>query len=234
MRTDFQSFIAGVVFWTIPAAASGGEGKLADWIGELSSESFKDRVEAQARIAEWARARPDQAKGILLREHDAAADPEARLRLRESLMELAIAAHRKEHGQGYLGISMADFHGGLPGGEVSGVLVRMVVEGDPADIAGLKVNDIILAFGDFRCTGPGATEALVAAVKKLKPDTGVKLEIMRGGKKLELEVKLGARPMGLPEAGQANLEMLGRLEKEAREAYFREWLDEARRPGQGR
>ncbi len=240
MRTVFQNFLAGMVLWAIPVVVSGAEEGMAEWIGRLSSESFKDRVEAQARISEWARERPDVAKKILLREHEAATEPEARLRLRESLKDLVIDSHRKEHGEGYLGISMTDFQGALPGGD-TGILVRMVVAGHPADLAGLKVNDIILAFGDFRCAGPGATEALVAEVKKWKPGAEVKLEVLWNGQKMDLPVTLGARPMGLPAAGparflngvagpQPDLEMLDKLEQEAREAFFREWLKEARRP----
>ena len=233
------AFVAGMVFWAIPVTAFCETGEVKGWIGRLSSEDFKERVEAQERIQEWAADHPAEAKDLLLREHEGAIDPEVKIRLRESLTVLVIDEYQKSNGQGYLGIVMEDLNGRLPG---AGVLVKQVVPGSPADLGGLKVNDIIVALGDLRCDGPGATTALVAEVKTYKPGAEVKLEAMRGAEKLELTVKLAARPMGLPERQQArfqnglvppapDLELLGKLEKEAQEAFFKDWLDRARRAG---
>lgn len=236
------AFVAGVAFWAIPATAFCGAEEVKGWIGRLSSEDFKERVEAQERIQAWAADHPAEAKDLLLREHEGAIDPEVKIRLRESLTVLVVDEYQKSNGQGYLGIVMEDLNGGLPGAGISGVLVKQVVPGSPADLGGLKVNDIIVALGNLRCDGLGATTALVAEVKKYKPGAEVKLEALRGAEKLELTVKLAARPMGLPERQQAgfqnglippapDLELLGKLEKEAQEAFFKDWLDRARRNG---
>jgi C-terminal processing protease CtpA/Prc len=123
------------------------------------------------------------------------------------------------------------------------VLVKAVQPGSPADEAGVKNHDVILAMDKSRWEGPEAREALIAAVKKLKPGANVTLEVLRGGETLKLPVTLGARPMGLPDQQPArfingffpagpDFEVLEQLEKEAREAFFKDWLEQNRKkPG---
>ena len=41
------AFVAGMVFWAIPVTAFCEAGEVKGWIGRLSSEDFKERVEAQ-------------------------------------------------------------------------------------------------------------------------------------------------------------------------------------------
>lgn len=227
---------AGMVLWVIPAAAFSQDEALRGWVGELASEDFKERVQAQDKILEWAMANPARSKGFLLKEYEIAKDPEVRLRLRDSLKTIVIGDHQAKYATGYLGITMEDVNGGLPGPK-AGILVKVVQPGSPADQGGIKDNDIILSMGRFQWKGPEARETLIAEVKKLKPGTEVKLEVLRGGETLKLTVKLGARPMGMPDQGQArflngfipaapDFEMLERLEKEAREAFFKDWLEQ--------
>ena len=162
------------------------------------------------------------------------------MRLRESLMEVVIGDHESAHGQGYLGISMQDMAPGLPGvaGANSGVRVSLVRPDSPAGMAGLKVGDIILAMDKRRWNGEGAADAFVTEVKKTKPGTEVQLEVQRGGEILKIPLKLGARPLGMPErqpamflnglAAVPDFELLDKMEKEARAAFFKDWLDQKR------
>jgi len=63
-----------------------------------------------------------------------------------------------------------------------------VVEGSPADEAGLKAGDVVLSFGGV----PTPTfEALIDAVAEKDPGDRTKVEISRGGEKLELHVVVG-------------------------------------------
>lgn len=231
---------AGMILWVIPAAVFCQDGNLRGWVDALESENFKERVEAQQHLAEWGQANPAKAKEFLLRELDAAGSPESRMRLRDSLMALVIGEHQKTKGQGYLGITMEDVIVGPQGPKVpnSGVMVKQVAPDSPAADAGLKAEDIILKLDKFRWDGPGATEAFVAEVKKLKPGQEVQLDVLRGGELLKMSVKLGARPMGMPDRQPAkfingfnpvpDFEMMGKLEKEARESFFKDWLAQQR------
>jgi len=231
--------VAGMALWVIPAAAFGQGEDVREWVGALASEDFKERVHAQDKILEWANSNPAKSKGFLLKEYEVAKDPEVRLRLRESLKTVVIGDYQAKHAPGYLGITMEDVNGGLPGPK-PGILVKAVQPGSPADQGGLKNNDVILSMDKFRWEGPEAREALIAEVKKLKPGAEVKLEVLRGGETLKMSVKLGARPMGLPDQQQArfingfipaapDFEVLERLEKEAREAFFKDWLEQNRK-----
>ena len=57
------AFVAGMVFWAIPVTAFCEAGEVKRWIGRLSSEDFKERVEAQERIQEWAADHPRRGEG---------------------------------------------------------------------------------------------------------------------------------------------------------------------------
>jgi serine protease Do len=63
-----------------------------------------------------------------------------------------------------------------------------VVEGSPADEAGLKSGDVVLSFAG---TPTPTFEALIEAVSKKDPGDRAKLEINRDGQKLELDVIIG-------------------------------------------
>ncbi len=69
-----------------------------------------------------------------------------------------------------------------------GVLVTQVVEGSPADKAGIMENDIIRKVDGDDISN---AEELVSKIRSYKPGTTVTLEIERNGRILELDVKLG-------------------------------------------
>jgi hypothetical protein len=90
-------------------------------------------------------------------------------------------------GQGFLGIAMADANGG--------VSVQSVVAGGPAERAGLKQADIILAIDDQ----PVATaQALQTSVARTAPGSSVQLRVGRDGAEQSLTVVIGARPVAAP------------------------------------
>ncbi|MCA9592572.1 MAG: PDZ domain-containing protein, partial [Myxococcales bacterium] len=72
-----------------------------------------------------------------------------------------------------------------------GALVRFVMPGGPADKAGLRNDDVILKFEGETVQGPEKLRwlASLAGVGKT-----VKLEVMRGKRKMELSVMLGELP----------------------------------------
>lgn len=72
-----------------------------------------------------------------------------------------------------------------------GAVVAGVNRGGPGDRGGLKEEDIITSVGGRAVDSAGA---LTRAVALLKPDSRVKVDLVRGGKPLTLDVMLGTRP----------------------------------------
>lgn len=72
-----------------------------------------------------------------------------------------------------------------------GALVSQVEDGTPAARAGIRAGDVILRFDGERVEDSAMLSRLVAA---RKPGDDVQVELQRGGKRLSLEVALGAVP----------------------------------------
>jgi S1-C subfamily serine protease len=99
--------------------------------------------------------------------------------------EVTLAPHpeaRKVVKKAYLGITL--------GASDRGVLVSEVVPGSPAEKAGLKAGDLILAAGDRKLDGG---EALLQVLADRKPGSQMKIQVERDGWRKGLEVTLGAR-----------------------------------------
>ena len=229
-----KSLAAGSVLWVLPAAVFCQEGLLAG----LGSEEFADREKAQLELQRWAEAQADRGERWLLREYQAAVDPEVRLRVRSVLREIVVAEFQR-NGPGYVGIQMDEAKVALPGeaGMRAGVRVRVVVAGTPADKAGLRAGDVIVSFGKHRWEGDLAVTAFAAAVKAEKPGNQVELGIVRNGELKKIPVVLGPRPMGLPEVGGLLLpndpEAVEAEDRRAKDAYFDRWLRERLAPAAG-
>ena len=72
-----------------------------------------------------------------------------------------------------------------------GVLVRGLQRDGPADRAGVKPSDVILAIGDKPT--PDVPQ-LLARIAELKPGTVAKLNLLRQGKPLDVDVTVAKRP----------------------------------------
>ncbi len=72
-----------------------------------------------------------------------------------------------------------------------GVALTVVASGSPADIAGLRVNDVIVAFGGREIRNNGE---LLAVLAEHAPGDTVTVEYYRGPEKLTTTVTLTARP----------------------------------------
>jgi serine protease Do len=93
--------------------------------------------------------------------------------------------------RGYLGVSVRPI--APEGGETGqkGVVVESLVEGAPAEKAGVKKGDVIVAVNDQPIvTPPELTRRIVG----MAPGTRVELSLVRDGKSLKVPVELGRRP----------------------------------------
>ena len=100
---------------------------------------------------------------------------------------IVLIAQRVVNGEslelGFLGVT------GSLDGDRDGVLITEVVEGSPADTAGLDVGDVIIALdGDT----VAEIAELSAAIKLYRPGELVELEIERGGNRFFADVNLGS------------------------------------------
>jgi serine protease Do len=97
--------------------------------------------------------------------------------------------------RGYLGVTIQPVTPtlaramGLPGGE--GALINGVTEGSPAQKAGVKEEDVVVAIDGDKVS---SETALLRVVAFKRPDSVVTLSVLRAGKPLELKVRLGVRP----------------------------------------
>jgi len=103
-----------------------------------------------------------------------------------------------EHGRvirGWLGIAGQDITPGLAESfDLSvdkGVIVSGVLEGGPADEAGIRPGDIITRIGDRK---PSRSSEILNYISTLKPGTHIDIEIWRDARRHEIELTVSERP----------------------------------------
>ncbi len=90
--------------------------------------------------------------------------------------------------EGFLGVGLAERQ---DGGQ--GAIITSVQADSPASRAGIKENDIVLSVDSEPIDGQAA---FVAAIRDSEPGAIVKIEILRGTKRLTVEAKLAVRKSG--------------------------------------
>jgi Do/DeqQ family serine protease len=74
---------------------------------------------------------------------------------------------------------------------LQGVLVSRVVDGAPAEKAGIKPGDVLLQVGEHAVVSPAD---LLLTVSALKPQSRTRVAVQRGKEKLEVTLLVGLRP----------------------------------------
>lgn len=199
----------------------------AEPLADLKSEQFRQREQAQAELLAWARKQPEAAMDELFRLSRVADDPEVRERCLDVLREMVNDEYLKE-GEGYIGIRMLDELANIPGEPKPRGVIRViqVVADSAAQQAGLQLNDLIAGMGD-QVWHEGAISLLFGEkIRQLKPNTKVMLKVLRNGNPLDIEIKLGKRPLFADnlflDPRQVDLEA---AERAAKDGYFRRWLE---------
>jgi putative serine protease PepD len=72
-----------------------------------------------------------------------------------------------------------------------GALIDTVTSGGPAEVAGLRPGDVVLALGGRQVR---STDELLRAVAALKPGTRTAVVVQRGGQRAEVAVTVAERP----------------------------------------
>ena len=194
----------------------------------LNSEEFRKRETAQSELLTWARERPEQAMDELFRQSRVADDPEVRERCLAVLRELVSDEYLRE-GEGYIGIRMQDELANVPDDPKPRAVIRViqVVDDSAAEKAGIRINDLIVGIGDQIWREGGASLPFTGVIRQLKPNSKITLKILRDGKLMDTEVKLGRRPLMADNLFFMDPQTdLDAAERAAKEAYFRRWLEQ--------
>lgn len=174
----------------------------------LSSGSFEKREAAQKAVYDWVVSNHETAKAVLLKKYLKTDDPEIRVRL-VPLLERAYFQPK-----GYVGIIMspelkepqAQPPGQVPPGRVppaqvppareyEGVMITKVFPKTPAELSGLKNDDVILKINDWEVRGGfDLTSEVAAQIQKTPPRTPIDLQVRRGKEMMSIELKLGILP----------------------------------------
>lgn len=188
----------------------------------LASEEFSVREKSQSELLGWAKEKPEiRAKVLFGLSVDE--DPEVRKRSFEILRELSDEDYLLD-GQGYLGIMMAEEAlNAAPAGDARmGIRISMVMRGSPADAAGLKIGDLVVALDGKEWKDPGAINVFMEMVAGRKPQTDVVLSVRRdAAEPIDIKVKLGKRPVADLQNARGTIEM---MDKQAKDEHFRKWL----------
>jgi C-terminal processing protease CtpA/Prc len=85
--------------------------------------------------------------------------------------------------------------------DIRGVAVEKVLEGSPAQAAGLQEGDVIVRFNGEEVA---SSRMLTRLVNEVSPDHTARITVVRGGSERELNVTIGKRPMPRFEDGAFN------------------------------
>jgi putative serine protease PepD len=94
----------------------------------------------------------------------------------------------------FLGVQAVTLTDDVQGFSVDeGAILVAVVPESPADEAGLQEDDVVVRIGDAEIT---SADDLVKAVRSHEPDDRVEVEVVRGERRLTVDVVLGRAPLG--------------------------------------
>ena len=87
-----------------------------------------------------------------------------------------------------LGVTMRPVRLPLDGAIALGLLILDVAVGSPADRAGVLTGDVLIGTGDARFTRP---DSLLQALAALTPSDTLRLDVLRGGRRIVMAVPVG-------------------------------------------
>jgi putative serine protease PepD len=100
-----------------------------------------------------------------------------------------IADGTAEHA--WVGVSLVEDTVKVDGAERQAAILRSVKSGAPADRAGLRAGDGVVAVNGVQVSG---ADSLVAQIRQFQPGTKVTLTIVRDGSTKQVDITLGTRP----------------------------------------
>ncbi len=221
MKTGVKQ-VALLVFMAL--FASGGE-LPKGLVAGLASDNFKERVESQAKLLNWAANEKKSPAIAFYNLFKISEDPEVRQRCFEILRSLSDQDYLKD-GKGFLGITMLPDTVKVPGEEEPRAAVKItnIVKNGPAEKFGLKVGDTIIAIEGENFKTENAPIEFSEKITARKPLDEVLLGLKKvNGDIEEIRVVLAKHPGEDLNAFPHNLHL---LDERARERHFEIWLED--------
>jgi predicted metalloprotease with PDZ domain len=161
-------------------------------VARLGDSSFRVREKASAALKQAATTNHAAVLEACIAGYAATDDVEILSRLDEIMLPVV---ERKLYNRpkGFLGLRLEASAAVLNGKAVPAIEAAMIVEGQAAEKAGVKMGDLILAMDGKPVTEDG-TSPFIAMIQEMEPGTTVRLDILRGENRVTLPVVLSERP----------------------------------------
>ena len=161
-------------------------------VARLGDPSFRVREKASDSLKQAATTNYTSVLEACIAGYAATDDVEILSRLDEIMLPIV---ERKLYNRpkGFLGLRLEASAAVLNGKAVPAIEAAMIVEGQAAEKAGVKMGDLILAMDGKPVTEDG-TSPFIAMIQEMEPGTTVRLEILRGENRVTIPVVLSERP----------------------------------------
>lgn len=167
-------------------------GSPAEDVARLGDPSFRIREKASAALKAAATTNYSAVLEACIAGYAATDDVEILSRLDEIMLPVV---ERKLYNRpkGFLGLRLEASAAVLNGKAVPAIEAAMIVEGQAAEKAGVKMGDLILAMDGKAVTEDG-TSPFIAMIQEMEPGTTVRLDLLRGENRVTIPVVLSERP----------------------------------------
>lgn len=227
MNIQNRGFICSVML----VVSASGEALPSHLLEGLSSEQFQVRESSQLELEKWVDEKGESGVNEVFDIYQKSDDPEVRSRCYRLLRSQSDEDYLND-GKGYLGVQMREEMAVIPGDDKPryGIRIILVQPGSQAEIGGIKVGDLIVSLDGKKWYNEGAINEFTVTISSYKPRKKILFEVLRQGEEnlIEVPVILGKRPV-------EDLNMLYyndpmKLDKDARDKYFEEWLEKRKKP----
>ena len=173
-------------------ACASPAGSPGEDVARLGDSSFRVREKASDALKQAATTNHAAVLEACIAGYAATDDVEILSRLDEIMLPVV---ERKLYNRpkGFLGLRLEASAAVLNGKAVPAIEAAMIVEGQAAEKAGVKMGDLILAMDGKPVTEDG-TAPFIAMIQELEPGTTVRLDILRGENRVTIPVVLSERP----------------------------------------
>ncbi len=155
----------------------------------LGSEDYTERSHAKSQLEAWSERFPRRILSMLAVEYADQSDLEIEFQLEKILKDLGgrVLFYQPK---AFLGVNFELSM--LPDGRPV-IHLQNVIQGSPADQAGLRAGDVLLEVGGTRVSDYDDTNSFAVQVQRQLPLNPLRLRVLRQGKEFEVDVILAVK-----------------------------------------